>query len=197
MWPTLMSCSFLLSCTSGPQDTGEFTLLPPNEVQFFEGTSAMMTPDGESMGKAGRLWLRRGLFPVEGQVIEDLISEDVQGQLAVYRVNIVVDGQDFSGSMEDASGTLDISGTLDGEDWNWTGWRSTGTYVEGQLVGYSIRSVAALSDSALNQDKRVYDADDVLLLKITEALSVVDVETWQTAMEEIGLDLSEIEDGLR
>ena len=64
-------------------------------------------------------------------------------------------------------------------------------------MGYSIRSVAALSNSALNQDKRVYDADDVLLLKITEALSVVDVDTWQTAMKEIGLDLSEIEDGLR
>ena len=46
MWPTLMSCSFLLSCTGDPRDTGEFTLLPSDEVQFFEGDSSMMTPQG-------------------------------------------------------------------------------------------------------------------------------------------------------
>ena len=66
------------------------------------------------MGQSTRLWLRRGLFPAESRVVEDLIAEDVQGQLAVYRVNVVVDGQQFNGSMADASGTLDISGDTGG-----------------------------------------------------------------------------------
>ena len=190
-----MSCSFLLSCTGDPRDTGEFTLLPPNEVQFFAGDSAMMTADGESMGESGRLWLRRGLFPSDFRVVEDLISEDVQGQLAVYRVNVIVDGQRFTGSMEDASGTLDISGELDGVPWDWTGWTSTGTYVDGTLLDYSIRSVAALTATTLTQDKRVYDSSDVLLMKINDTLSVVDEDTWHAEMHDVGLDIAEIDNG--
>ena len=65
------------------------------------------------------------------------------------------------------------------------------------LVGYSVRSVSWLTPIALTQDKRVYDADDVILLKISETLSVMDEGAWMAEMESIGLDLSDFDDGLR
>jgi hypothetical protein len=184
-------CIFVPGCAGSSQDSGDERFFPQPVLQHFAGSSEWLNPEGEQVLEPGQVWLRRELRAADSLVLEDLVSLESSGAISVYRIEVLVEGDEFAGSFSDENGTLAITGELTGEPWDWTEWSSTSRYTDGSLEGYYFKTQASLSGNDLVQDKRIYDADDVYILNIVETMPAVEESSWIAGVEAIGVDLEE------
>ena len=97
---------------------------PPLErVRCFAGVQRVsLSAGGEQPGAA--TVVRRTLDPAAGRIVEDVLRVDPLPHVPprVYTVVYEVDGDRVE--LAESGGAYAGSGTLRGESWRWTGWRS-------------------------------------------------------------------------
>jgi len=136
-------------------------------TRYYEGTSTATLPTGRSVPN-GVIIARRTVDPVAGTVVEDVVSNDGRRPAAEYVFTMRVRGASFT--MHAADGSQLGEGTLDGDAWRWTAWRST-TRLPG---GIRVESVDTLLADGLVAHKTIFGSDGALTLTTTERLSSID-----------------------
>ena len=147
-------------------------------TQYYEGTSTATLPTGRSVPN-GVIIARRTVDPEAGTIVEQVVSNDGRRPAAEIVIEMQVHGGSFA--MRTAAGSPLGEGTLDGEAWRWTVWRST-SRLPG---GIRVESVDTLLTGALVAHKTIFGSDGALLLTTTEHLSPIDAARFAQRRAEI------------
>ena len=147
-------------------------------TQYYEGTSTATLPTGQSVPN-GVLLARRTLDPEAGTIVEQVVTNDGHRPAAEYVIEMQVRGASFA--MRGPDGSPLGEGTLDGESWRWTTWRSTSRLPGGLRV----ESVDTLLTGALVAHKTIFRSDGALVLTTTERLSSIDAARFAQRRAEI------------
>jgi hypothetical protein len=141
---------------------------PPSQAttDYYEGTSTALLPTGRSVPN-GVILARRTVDPSAGTIVEQVVSDDRRRPPAEVVIEMRVEGKSFTMRMADGSPLGE--GTLDGEPWRWSVWRSTSRLPGGLRV----ESVDTLSGGVLVAHKTIFGADGAAMLQTTERLSPV------------------------
>ncbi len=183
---TLALC--LLPLLAGCPTSGDDDDAPPDVHAWYEGTSQATKPDGEPLGDASEVVLRRSVLPtvdhIEEQLVERAPGEDALEVIAT--LTVVPEDSTFRVSYQDIYGLLEGEGLLSGgADWQWTTWESSVVYQTGERLGTTIHTTAELSDGVLVQDTEIVDGDgDLTVLSHTELQGITE-QVWQARYAEI------------
>ena len=139
---------------------------PQPTTNYYEGTSTALLPTGRSVPN-GVILARRTVDPSAGTIVEQVVSDDRRRPPAEVVIEMRVEGKSFTMRMADGSPLGE--GTLDGEPWRWSVWRSTSRLPGGLRV----ESVDTLSGGVLVAHKTIFGADGAAMLQTTERLSPV------------------------
>jgi hypothetical protein len=134
------------------------------------------------MGQTARTIARRTVDPAARQITEDVSHDDGGAQGAKsFHVVMAVDGDRFT--MTEASGALHGAGTLVGEPWRWTSWRSTS---EIPHTGITVTSDDELTDTGMTATKKIV-RDGKELGTTRDVLASFDCAEWDNAVAALAL----------
>jgi hypothetical protein len=105
--------------------------LPAAETLCYRGMTYFSAPDGSSLGYGG-IMARRTVDPAGSRLVEDVVEYDLPSEEPPEErtLEAIVEGDRFTFDFEGGRG----SGTLTGEPWAWTAWRSETTLDDGTRV---------------------------------------------------------------
>ena len=190
-----LACLALLACADEKAaDTaaaGDGEAPAEAVATYFFGTSDGQTPDGSYVAPEDEILFIRTLDPNASTVHEEAWTISASGDLSSYELLHAVDlaAQTFTADFVTADGTMQVEGAFDaGEDWAWTAWHSTSTYVDGRYAGTIVTSTDTLDPTSgvAHADKLVYDADGANTYIIAETLTPVDQTTFEARLAEVG-----------
>jgi len=153
------------------------------ETRYYLGTTEATDPTFGSLGTTTIVLLRQ-LDPEAGEIHEvttqrDLYSGDLREVDVVYSVT----DDELTGSYDDAYGTVEISGELDGEAWDWTIWNWAATYADGPFVGSTLFAEVELEGEVLTVDQEARSPSDHLELTLNDRYEEVDEPTYAEALD--------------
>ena len=177
----------VLGCTSKEVDTGEDLVAV---TTYFTGHSTITSYEGSPMNIQSELLIKKVIDPQTAMMIEEVYSPDEE-----YVMEYTIADSSFSGSNQSNGSIMETEGTfLNGEQWHWTKWESTSTYVEVAEcteefcfdAGDYITSADSLVDDTLTVEKAFYRKDATEnTFTIEEVLNVVDEASFQDALSEL------------
>jgi hypothetical protein len=147
--------------------------LPPTGTLCYRGMSHISAPDGSSLGSGG-VMVRRTVDPAASRIVEEVVEYDAPNEEppAERVLAATVEGDRFTFAFEGGQG----SGTLTGEPWLWTSWRSETVLADGMRV--VSEDEASGRDIAFRQ--QVFDASGAPLVVVEGVLLRIQCEEWET-----------------
>ncbi len=156
---------------------------PPSSVHYYVGDRSVTISNGREVAGA-RVFLRRTLDPATGTIEENVVDVNTEDSTwNEYTVVMTVSGNTFT--IRESSGGFDGEGTLEGEAWRWTTWRS----LSRASGGNTIESVDRLEVKGLRTEKIVTASDGRFVVKVTAALSEVSQGEFEQEKRERALPL--------
>lgn len=178
----------LAACAPGspdPADTGD-TGLPAAETRWYLGSSAGEMADG-SWAQEEELLAVRTVDPAAATITERFSAVERGGALAEYELVQAVSDGGFEAQFSDGYGTLQVVGQFDaGEDWAWTAWHSTSTYLDGDYVDWYLTSVDAAGEGTHHADKILHQPDGAAYWLVAEDLTEVTEADFDARLAELG-----------
>lgn len=164
--PTFFLITTSLACASAPHGA-------PDQTSFFEGTSSITLPGGRVV-PGGAVLARRTMSPTAGTIVEQVISSDARPNRPAQEYLVMMQVTIASGAahltMRESQGGFDGDGTLDGEPWKWTSWRTMSRLPNGTRV----ESIDSLVGTELIAHKRVFAPDGSVSVSTVERLHPID-----------------------
>jgi hypothetical protein len=147
--------------------------LPAAETLCYRGMSHFSAPDGTSLGNGG-VMARRTVDPAASRIVEEVVEYDSPNEEppAERVLEATVEGDRFTFDFEGGRG----SGTLTGEPWAWTAWRSETTLADGMRV--VSQDEASGRDIAFRQ--QVFDPAGAPVVAVEGMLNRIRCEEWET-----------------
>lgn len=156
---------------------------PPSSVHYYVGARSVTISNGREVAGA-RVFLRRTLDPAMGTIEENVVDVNTEdSSWTEYTIVMTVSGNTFT--IRESSGGFDGEGTLEGEAWRWTTWRS----LSRASGGNTIESVDRLEVKGLRTEKIVTASDGRFVVKVTAALSEVSEGEFEQEKRERALPL--------
>ena len=132
------------------------------------------------MGQRTRTLVRRSVDPAGAQIVEDVGHDQGEGRGATsLHVVMAVTGDHYT--IAEASGAFTGTGTLTGEPWRWTSWRSTTKLAS---AGIEVESRDELTATNLVTHREIRK-DGKVVGTTSEKLAPFDCDAWDRATAEL------------
>ncbi len=149
-------------------------------VFYYKGSSKVALPGGRVVG-GEKMVVRRTVSPGQSQIEEYVVTSSGRSKKGYeeYRVIMKVTGNSFV--MKEAGGAFTGKGTLVGEPWKWTSWRSESVLPNKMIV----ESKDALVEGKLLVHKTMKSPDGTVRVLMTETLVPIAESEFHRAKAEI------------
>lgn len=135
-----VGCVAVLGCGEDPSEQ--------MRTYYYNGINTTRSADGRVMGM-GETLLRRVFDGPNSQIIEHVITKDVQQGVQENTLTFVVAGSTFQDS---ATG---FTGDLKGDPWKWTEWTARGSLPN----GLQVESTSTIAEDKVTVDMKFKQGD--------------------------------------
>lgn len=150
-----------------------------SRVEYYAGRQDVSLPTGRTIRSSSILISRRfepGRNTIEEEAY-DINTED--STWAHYVVVLTVSGNTFR--LRETTGQFDGEGTLQGEPWKWTSWKSTSRASRGNMI----ESTDRVEGDTLTAVKLVKTSDGQLVVKVAETLLRITQDEFERRKKEL------------
>jgi len=173
-----IACLLTMACSGDeetPKDTDTGSNLAPDSTEYYDVTGEMnygiQTFDV-------RMAASRTIQPATSSILE-VFHDLQQGDTTEAIINIDLETNAFTGSLEHPEMTCDSIGQFEGEAWAWHAWESTSTCTG----GITIVSVDTMDENGIIADKVGTFADGTNFTQ-REILTPITETEWQALVAE-------------
>ncbi len=149
--------------------------LPAPSTHCYAGVSS-------GMGQQTRTVARRTMNPAAGEIIED-VSNDDQGAHGQNHFHVVMTVTGDAFTMAETGGAFAGTGTLEGEPWAWTSWRSVATIPN---AGIEVTSSDDVTPSGMVASKEIRQGGKVVATT-HEELKAFECAKYDAAIAELSV----------